>query len=329
MTTSAPQASRSAALETVSILMVAYRATDELLACVRSIRELPDRSPREIIVMNNDPGDGLVELMAEREPTVRVVESPGNVGFARAVNAAAHEATGHHLLLLNPDMVIRPGAVDALVDHSSAHPGAGLVGGRTLNPDGSVEPRSCWDAPSLWSVFCFATGLSTAFSSHPVLDPEAIGGWDRDTVRDVGVVTGCMLMATRDVWDRLGGFDERFWMYGEDLDLSLRARDLGFRPQITPDAEAVHYVGVSSSSDDRRVMVLKGRMTVYLTHFGRVRGRVAQSLTLGGVAARAGASRLRRATERGDAGSGRRSDWEAAWVRRREWRSGYGPGDDS
>ena len=103
------------------------------------------------------------------------------------------------------------------------NPGHGLYGGRTLWPDGTVCPGSCWGKPSLWSLFCFSTLLSTVFKGSRVFDPESLGGWQRDTVREVDIVTGCLLLAPREVWDELGGFDERFFMYGEDGDLALRA----------------------------------------------------------------------------------------------------------
>ena len=111
---------------------------------------------------------------------------------------------GRVLLLLNPDSVVHEGAVRELVEFARVNPGHGLYGGRTLWPDGTVCPGSCWGKPSLWSLFCFSTLLSTVFKGSRVFDPESLGGWQRDSVREVDIVTGCLLLAPREVWDELG-----------------------------------------------------------------------------------------------------------------------------
>ena len=177
----------------------------------------------------------------------RVIQLQANIGFARACNLGIARSRGEHVMLLNPDAVLRPEAIDGLVAFFRRDPGTGLVGGRTLRPDGDLDPSSCWGAPSLWSWFCSATGLTSVFRRSRIFDPESLGSWQRDSEREVDIVTGCLLLTSREIWDRLGGFDEDYFMYGEDADLSMRAKELGFRPSITPQATAVHAVGASSS----------------------------------------------------------------------------------
>src|SRR5204862_7187826 len=122
---------------------------------------------------------------------------------------------------------------------------------------GAVDPKSCWGAPTLWSLVCFASGLSTLFPRTRLFDPESLGRWPRDTEQEVDIVTGCLLLTRRNVWDELGGFDERFWVYGEDADFCLRAAGRGWRPAITPRATVVHVVGASSASEyDKKDLVL-------------------------------------------------------------------------
>lgn len=133
------------------------------------------------------------------------------------------------------------------------------------------------------------------------------------------MITGCLLLASEAVWDELEGFDERYWMYGEDADLSMRARALGYRPRITPSAVAMHSIGASSSPDDRRVMVLKGKATLLRTHFPLLGGRVATLLLAGGVGLRATLSRVLSVAGRGAS----TESWRAAWRRRDEWVDGY------
>lgn len=263
-------------------------------------------------MLDNDSGDGTAELVGGEFPEVRLLALDENLGFAAGVNRAAEEAHGQYLLLLNPDTVVHDGALDAIVEFARTHPEHGLVGGRTLDPDGRVNPGSCWAQPSLWSLVCFATMLSTAFKGSRLFDPEAIGGWKRDTVREVGIVTGCLLLAPRALWRELGGFDTRFFMYGEDADLGMRAWARGLRPAITPDAVITHEIGVSSASrPDKLVLLFRGKATLLRKHWSPGRRRIGIALLRLGVGVRALLARS--------------SAWPAVWAARASWVEGYAP----
>ena len=273
----------------VTVVVVSYNGDDWLDRCLGAL--LVDARPRasfEVLVVDNG-SDAPTRAVLERWSTqLRVHYSDQNLGFGRACNLAVSLSSAPAIVLLNPDAVVRPGCIDALVDALDRHPGAGIVGGRTVRPDGALEPSSCWGRPTLWSLLCFATGLSSALRGSTIFDPEALGGWARDTERHVDIVTGCLLATARTTWDLLGGFDERFFMYGEDADLSLRARQAGFRPMITPDAVAVHAVGASS---DRKAhknrLLMTGKATLSRTLWSGARLRVALGLLAAGVLARA------------------------------------------
>lgn len=291
---------------TVSILVVAYRNPDLTRRCLRSIAQNVPAELHELLVIDNASGDGTAEMIAREFPTAQLEASPENLGFARANNVLASRARGRFLLLLNPDTEVRPGAVRALLDCAGRHPEGGVYGGRTVSLAGSLEPSSCWGAPTVWSLFCFATGLSTAFRRNRWLDPESLGNWDRDTERQVDIVTGCLALIRRDLWNELGGFDERFWMYGEDLDLSLRIREAGYRPMITPRATVTHVIGASSPSGAKHAMVLGARVGVIRKHWSPRRARIGTSLMLTGCAVRS------------IAGS-QAAAWRAAWRQRHVW----------
>lgn len=270
-------------------------------------------------MVDNASDDGTVEMIRAEFPGTRLIALERNLGFAGGVNLAAESAGGEHLLLLNPDTVVHEGAVASLVAFARERPGAGLYGGRTLKPDGRVDPGSCWGQPSLWSLFCFATLLSTVFKSSRVFDPESLGGWERDSVREVGIVTGCLLLAPRAVWRRLGGLDLRFFMYGEDADLALRAWAAGYRPAITPAAVVTHEVGVSSASrPDKLTMLMRGKVTLLRKHWRSPRRELGIGLLLAGVALRAAAP----AALTGKNG-GRPGAWREVWRARRGWLEGY------
>lgn len=310
----------------VSVLLIGYKTRDELGRCLPSLFAGSAGVDLEVVLVDNASDDGTAEFVREDFPQVRLVVLDDNVGFARGVNLAAGEATGEYLMLLNPDTEVRPGAVAALLAFARANPQAGLVGGRTLTDDGRTEPSCCWGRPTLWSTFCFASGLSTAFRGRRFVDPEAIPGWDRDSVREVGVVTGCLLLVSARTWQELGGFDPRFFMYGEDTDLSLRAWEAGYRPAITPAAEIVHTVGASSSvPTNRRVMIMRGKVTVFEKHWSPAGARLGIGLLEAGVGLRAALGLVAKRV-RGRISPDQES-WIGSWNRRREWLGGYPPYD--
>src|SRR4051812_28041583 len=144
----------------VSILMVSYRTRELVLRCLDSIAAMTTRVSYEVVLVDNASGDGTVDAVGGAHPDVVVTALEENIGFARAVNKAAELARGRHLLLLNPDTVLVTDAVSALADFADSNPTHGVYGGRTLSPDGTPDPRSCFGAPSLWSHCCFGLGFS-------------------------------------------------------------------------------------------------------------------------------------------------------------------------
>lgn len=303
----------------VSILVVSYNTATLTLACLDAIDAAAADTPHEVIVIDNASRDDTVARITAAHPAVQVVANPTNVGFARAVNQAADRATAPRLLLLNPDTVAEPHSIDAVVEFARTRPDHGLYGGRTLAPDGTVDPRSCWGRQSLWSLACFATMADVAARGSRLFDPESLGRWPRDTVREVDMITGCFLLVDTDVWNALGGFDEAFFMYGEDADLSLRARRAGYRPIITPDARVMHRgAGSPIRTDDKTILLLRARATILHRRWGDTAGRIGLGLLTTGVALRAAVARV--APVRAE-----RRVWPEVWRRRREWTGGYPP----
>lgn len=297
-----------------AILIVTYNSEKQIAACLRSALDQRDHISQQIIVVDNASKDGTAAIIRQDFPEVTLVTPGRNLGFAAGVNEAARHADATYLLLLNPDTEILGHAVDVVVDFANANPYYGLYGGRTLKPDGILEPSSCWGAPTLWSMALFALGITTFASRNRWLDPESLGSWQRDTVREVGVITGCFLLVKSEVWRRLNGFDERYFMYGEDVDLAMRARAAGYRPVICPTARVMHEVGQSSAKPiDKMMLLYRGKAHLIQTHWKGLSKRIAMTLLAGGVALRAALSFVSGATDR----------WPALWRRRNEWLSGY------
>ena len=307
----------------VSILVVSYRNPELTRACLQSVFDETRDIAFELLVVDNASGDGTPEMVAREFPDVRLVALEENIGFGRANNLAAREAVGEYLLLLNPDTVVHDGAVQRLLAFARVNPEAGLYGGRTLAPDGTVDPSSCWGAPTPWSMACFGLGLSTAFPRSRLLDPESLGRWQRDSVREVGIVTGCLLLMRRDVWHELGGFDPMFFMFAEDADLSMRARRRGWRPTITPEATITHVKGGSSPlHGPKLVLLLRSKVSLMDKHWSPPARRFGVGMLLLGTALRGLGSALL-----GRLGRPYADPWHHAWTHRDAWRGGYDPID--
>lgn len=299
----------------LAVVVVSYNTRERTLACLRSVLAESAGLDVRLIVVDNDSADGSADAVERDHPGATIVRSGANLGFARAVNLGARHAQADYLLLLNPDTVVLRGSLLALLEFAVRRPEHGVYGGRTLREDGSVDPSSCWGAPTLWSLSCFATGLSTAFAGSTFFDPESLGRWPRDTVREVPVVTGCLLLVRRADFERIGGMDERFFLYGEDAEFSIRARRAGLRPVIVPAATIVHAVGASTGVRGRKMaMVLAGKVTLLRAIWGPGRAGLGVSLLLTGTLLRAA---LEWASRRPDA------MWSQAWAERSRWVRGY------
>ena len=297
-------------MTTLSVVIVSYNTRDYLRACLRSVqRETSPSLDYEVIVVDNASSDGSAAMVREEFPWVRLLPLDQNLGFGAGCNRGAAIATGELIALLNPDAELIGDTFGTLLKFAQEHPEAGIYGGRSLNQDGTLDPRSCWALPTLWSTVCFATGISTLLPRWSATHPEAMPGWARDSVREVGVVTGYLLLATREAWTSLGGFDERFFLYGEDVDLGARARRAGFRPTITPDAVVCHIGGAASlAKADKVVRVMTGKVTYVRKHWtGWRRSAGVQLLRAGALVRARGGSAL----------------WREVWDRRSSWQEGY------
>lgn len=242
----------------VSIMLVNWNTRDMTLECLASIYAETLSTDFEVIVVDNASQDGSAEAIAAQFPNVTLMAEPRNHGFAHATNISVARAKGQYVLLLNTDTVVQEGAIDQLVAFAKACPEAKIWGGRTVFADGTLNPTSAWGQITPWSAACMASGLAAMFPNSAWLNPECYGGWYRDSERPVDIVQGAFFLIEREFWERLGGFDPAFFMYGEEADLCHRARALGANPRMTPQAQIIHYGGQSSASQWRKTIYVQG-----------------------------------------------------------------------
>jgi len=307
----------------VAIIIVTYNSERQIGECLRSVFAQRRAVSQDVVVVDNDSSDGTVDLIREKFPAVKMVLPGKNIGFAAGVNLGARHSDSEYILLLNPDTIVLDHAIDVVVEFARCNPHYGLYGGRTLKPDGSLEPSSCWGMPSLWSLLMFATGLNLVARRNSFLDPESLGRWPRDTVREVGIITGCFLLVGRPIWNQLSGMDERYFLYGEDSDFSMRAHRARFHPVICPTAKIVHEVGQSSATPIHKMLMLfRGKACFFRTHYRGLKLLLALLFLLSGVGLRAMLSQAKLLLGRGAPAN----DWPAVWRARAQWLPGYPTG---
>ncbi|MGW0431116.1 glycosyltransferase [Micromonospora sp. NPDC003197] len=299
----------------VSLIVVSYQTRELILRALSMLRASHPTVPYEVIVVDNASTDGSANAVADAFPDVRVVRLAHNVGFARAVNVGAEQATGDWLLLLNPDTEPVGDVLGELVRFARAHPAHRIYAGRTLHADGTDDGRSVFALPSLWAYVCFATGLSTVLRCSPLANPEELPKRDRTAGGPVPAASGCLLLIERALFIELDGLAPDYFMYSEDIDFCARATERGAGPALVPSAQVRHVGGASSTSVGKRVMVLRGKTTYLRLRWSRPRAALGQTLLATGIAVRALGARL----------TGRAGYWRGVWAQRRSWLSGWPP----
>lgn len=292
----------------VTAVIVNWRTPELTLRAARAL--IADGvPPQRLVVVDNGSGDDSLERMRGELPTGLILALPENVGFARANNIAARELPAQlAYLFVNSDAFVhRGGSVDRLFA-ALDDPGTGIVVPRLLNEDLTLQP-SVVPLSRLMPELARASGLSRYIPNR--LQPRLATHWDHSYSRTIQAAVGPVLLVRAGAWDQLGGFDERSFMYTEDLDLFWRAARLRWRARFVAEAEFVHLGGASASavwSDPQRAeRIAKAEAKMLREHLGPVRARLTLSVMAAGVGARAAIHRIRGDHEAAQA--------QLAWMR--------------
>jgi GT2 family glycosyltransferase len=304
--------------DTVRAIVVTYNTKDLALAQLADLRrELEALPGSQIVVVDNASADGTPDAIEQAFPDVEVRRSPTNVGFGAAVNAgakaAAADASSRWLLLVNPDARVDDGAVARLVSAAASRPGHGLYGGRFIDVARGTNEDSVAVLPTLANLLAFATGVAPVLRRLGYRSPPRRKA-NSEVEVEVDALPGTFLLAEADAWRAVGGFDETFFMYSEDLDLCVRVAATGRRPLYVPQATIRHIGGASSTSGAKEVMKNRSLATFLRKHWPAGRARVGCGLLAVGV----GLRRLARTPFRTPSGR-----WETAWRERRSWLRGW------
>jgi len=230
----------------VSVIVVNYNVREYLANALRSLRASLQGVRSEVIVVDNASADGSVEMIRKQFPRVRLIVSDENSGFAHANNLALRKAKGRYLLLLNPDTLVREDTVRVMRSYLEKHPEVGLAGCKILNPDGTFQLAARRSFPTPWTAFTRIVGLSRLFPSSKLFGRYNLTYRSVEESYEVDAVSGSFMFLRRDVYEKVGGLDEAFFMYGEDLDWCYRIQRAGWKINYVHATSIIHYKGEST-----------------------------------------------------------------------------------
>lgn len=223
----------------LAVVIVHYNTSGDLARCLESLAAYPPAVRFEVVVVDNASRDEGLAAVHERFPACRWIFNTENAGYARGCNRGMAEVAADYYLILNPDIVVQPGALDHLLEFADAHPRAGLVGPQLLNEDGSLQ-ESCRRFYTFRTLLLRRTVLGRLFPDSRTVQRHLMRDFDHRSSRPVDWVLGGCVLARRAAMDRSGPMDERFFLYFEDVDWCYRMWQAGFEVQYTPDARFIH-----------------------------------------------------------------------------------------
>jgi GT2 family glycosyltransferase len=229
----------------VAVAVVSWNTRDLLERCLRSLEPEVRRGVAEAWVVDNASTDGSPDLVRERFGWAKLVASDENLGFGRAVNLVARRTESEWVAPANADVALRPGTLDALLAAGDRDPGAGAIAPRLMLPDGETQ-HSVYAFPSIPFALVLHSGAAR-LSPRLGDSMQLIGHWDGERARRVPWAIAAFLLVRRTAWDQAGGFDERQWMYAEDLDLGWRLREAGWATRYEPSAVVDHASAASTT----------------------------------------------------------------------------------
>jgi GT2 family glycosyltransferase len=230
----------------VSVVIVNWNSKDYLRQCLTSLFQYCRTVDYEVIVVDGASFDGCGEMLAREFPSVTFIQSPENVGFARANNLGARQAGGTHLLLLNPDTLFIENSLGSMMDALKSIPLAAAVGCRLLNADRTLQTSSVLTFPTVFNRMIDSEFLRRRFRSARLWGAAALYSNDAQP-SEVEAVSGACLLVKRENFEQVGGFTETYFMYGEDVELCYKLWRAGGKVLHVPTARLVHFGGGSSS----------------------------------------------------------------------------------
>jgi len=230
----------------VSVIVVSYNVRGFLENLLASLRRSLENISSEIIVVDNSSDDDTVEFVRREFSEVRLIENRVNVGFGKANNQGIRVASGEYLLIINPDAIVQEDTVSEMVDFMASHPEAGAASCKVLNANGTLQKACRRGFPTPWVAFTKISGLAFLFPHTKFFGKYNLTYLDPEEIHEVDAIGGSFMFVPRKVFLEVGGFDEDYFMYGEDIDLCYKIKKAGYKIYYTPQTTAIHFKGEST-----------------------------------------------------------------------------------
>lgn len=280
----------------LSVIIVNYNVEFFLEQCLHSVRTALKNISSEVFVVDNNSVDGSVRMVKEKFPEIKLIENKKNTGFSFANNQAIRIANGEYVLLLNPDTVVEEDTFVKSIRFMDEHPDAGGLGVKMLDGKGNFLPESKRGLPTPSVAFYKVFGLATLFPKSKLFGRYHLGFLDNDKTNEVDVLAGAFMMLRKRVLDKTGLLDETFFMYGEDIDISYRITQAGYKNYYFPETRIIHYKGESTrKSSINYVFVFYNAMIIFAKkHFSQKHAKLFSFLIHIAIYIRAGMAIFRR-----------------------------------
>lgn len=264
----------------LSIIIVNYNVKYFLEQCLISVYSAMKEPNVEIFVVDNHSSDGSIDYLQPRFPKIKFIVNNDNPGFSKANNQAIKQASGEYILLLNPDTILGEEVLTNVCSFMDKHPEAGGVGVKMIDGTGHFLPESKRGFPSPWNSFCKMFGLSALFPQSSFFAKYHLRYLNENKTHQVDVLAGAFMMLRKTVLDKIGLLDESFFMYGEDIDLSYRIIQGGYKNYYLPQ-QIIHYKGESTKKDLRYVRIFYQAMIIFFKkHYPHYSGLYSFFITL-------------------------------------------------
>jgi len=279
----------------LSIVIVNYNTRDLLRDCLNSIYKSQGDFSYEVCVVDNASSDSSAEMVRREFPQAELIESEVNGGWAYGNNLALRRCRARYILLLNPDTLLPPTALQGMLDFMDAHPEAGAAGPKLVRADGSMDLACRRSFPTPEVALYRMVGLSKLFPKSRRFARYNLTYLDPDQVAEVDSVVGAFMMVRGEIPEQVGLLDESFFMYGDDLDWALRIKGRGWKVYYNPAVQVLHYKREASRQNRRRARYefYRAMRIFYLKHYAQSTPLWLHWLILGGIALGGGIELLR------------------------------------
>jgi len=255
----------------LSVVIVNYNVKYFLEQCLYSVLKAGQGIDMEVFVVDNNSVDGSVTMLKEKFSSVKIIENTDNKGFSKANNQAIRQSFGEYVLLLNPDTVVEEDTFSKIIAFMDAHPDAGGLGVKMLDGKGHFLPESKRGLPTPMVAFYKMFGLAKLFPKSKIFGRYHLGFLDKDKTHEVEILSGAFMLIRKNALEKTGLLDENFFMYGEDIDISYRIVQAGYKNYYFPETRIIHYKGESTKkSSVNYVIVFYNAMIIFARkHFSK------------------------------------------------------------